>query len=594
MRLNRWLGLGIAVALLIITVVLTGLLRNGEDEKAMSMPKQGTAQPVEMQTETPKERPFQISESMVHVQVDLSGLDQTLENKFTDLNQWELGMDWLSSALVHSEEYMRTKYPFVKRVQLMSATGGSKDRDLFINPLDREQLTDYDFSRLGTAVQHILRQGLTPSIVTGNVPLKYSSDALIGGFGVNVRPPDDFDVYYNYIKALADYMVDRFGLEEVRTWTWRALVEYENVDWFNAGDTESTKEAYFKLYDYTVAALESVVGSEHLYIGAHSMTNAEGYWDEREFIDHVAFGTNYYTGQQGTQLDFLTFSYYDLKPGLRSPAPFTLESNLNLLRERAIENGLTDLEYGVDEGRIASGPDNKELFPRTVASSYQSAYDAKLFKQMHDIDLDYFANWYLNTERLWEGVTGVDPVGTHLANLVYRMEGAQRVAVSASKPITLVSNEVDGIGAYHTSTGTAQLLLYNFNEDPEAGVSEQIAITFDNLEAVQGDTVTVKQWIIDDEHANYWPKWLAYLEEQGVVEGDFGGWSSHSWTISSIASQKIQKYWYDHVEEFRELSKLEATETAAEIRDNKLVLSQVLAPQGVIFYEISGVKQLDS
>lgn len=574
MRRHQWIGLGI-VAVLLLVAGAAGIYLNGEDKETM-----------ETTEETPKEE----LENTVIVKVNLSELDQTLENKFTDLNQWDLAMDWLSSALAQPEDYMRVNYPFVKRVQLMAATGGSESRDLFLNPLDREHLTDYDFMRLGTAVKHILRQGLKPSIVTGNVPIKYSSDPFIGGFGVNVRPPDDYDVYYQYIKALAEYMVNRFGLEEVRTWTWRALVEYENVDWFNAGDPQSTKEAYFKLYDYTVAALEEVVGADHLYIGAHSMTNAEGYWDEREFIDHVAFGTNYYTGKQGTQLDFLTFSYYDLKPGLRSPSPFTLESNLRLLRDRAVENGLTDLEYGVDEGRIASGPDNKELFPRSVASSYQSAYDAKLFKQMHDINLNYVAEWYLNTERVWKGITGVDPVGTHLANLTYRMEGASRASVHTSESVTLESNEVDGIGAYHQDSQTAQLLLYNFNEDPEAKSGERVTVIFDHVEAMQDGIVTVKQWIIDDEHSNYWPKWQAYLEEQGVVEGDFGGWSSHSWTIGSIANKKIQQYWYDNLDEYRELSKLISTETTVEIKDNKLVLSQVLAPQGVVFYEIIGIK----
>ncbi|WP_372630978.1 hypothetical protein [Cohnella sp.] len=587
MRHKRRIVLGGVAALLIIAAALAGILWNGEDKRPMKTLRETST---ETSSATSTETRSQAPENSVSVQVNLAELDQTIENKFSDLSQWELGMDWLSSAFAQSEDYMRTKYPFVKRVQLMSATGGSEVRDLFLSPLDREQLTDYNFSRLGTAVKHILRQGLKPSIVTGNVPLKYSSDPHIGGFGVNVRPPDDYEVYYDYIKALAQYLADRFGLDEVRSWTWRALVEYENVDWFNAGDPESTKEAYFKLYDYTVAALEEVIGAEHLYIGAHSMTNAEGYWDERDFIDHIAFGTNYYTGQTGTQLDFLTYSYYDMKPGLRSPSPFTLESNLNLLRERALKNGLTDLEYGVDEGRIASGPDNKELFPRSVASSYQSAYDAKLFKQMHDIDLDYFANWYLNTERLWEGITGVDPVGTHLANLAYRMEGGRRAKVHASAPVSLASNEVDGIGAYHDNSGTAQLLLYNFNEDPEAGIGEPVTVTFDRVEAVQGNAVTIKQWMIDDGHANYWPTWRIHLEEHGISEGDFGSWSNHSWTIGSVANERIRKLWYDNVNEYRKLAKLEPTETTAEIKDNKLVLTQALAPQGVVFYEISGIR----
>lgn len=580
---NKWIWLVIAVAALFITAVLVGILRNGGDEGEMGTPEQTAGAPMEAQNNEPK--------NTVSIKVNLSELGQTMENKFSDINQWDLSMDWLSKkASEQPEDYMKENYPFVKRVQLMTATGGLESRDLFLNPSDRTKLDDYDFSPLGTAVNNILRQGLTPYIVIGNVPLKYSSKPYIGGFGVNVRPPDDYDVYFKYITALAEYMVDRFGLEEVRTWTWRALVEYENKDWFNTGDPRTTKEAYFKLYDYTVAALEKVIGAEYLYIGAHSMTNAEGLWDEREFIDHVAFGTNYCTGKKGTQIDFLAFSYYDIKPGYRSPSPFTVESNLRLLRDRAVKNGLTDLKYGVDEGRIASGSDNKELFTRTVASSYQSAYDAKLYKQMHDINLDYFSTWYLNTERIWGGAIGIDPVGTHLANLAYRMVGAARASVQASEPVSLASDEVDGVAAYHQNSQTAQLLLYNFNENPESKSSEPVTVTFDNVEALQDGTVKVRQWIVDDEHANYWPKWEAYLKKHEVIEGDFGGWSSGSWTVTSIANQKILQYWYTNLEEYHELSKLKSEETTVKIKDNKLVLSQELASQGVVFYEITGIK----
>ncbi|WP_185602125.1 GH39 family glycosyl hydrolase [Paenibacillus sp. 598K] len=588
---RRRAGWSLAAALA-SAAVLTALWLNGGDGGEMT-----TKQPDTLTGTAPDDSPsgtgaMQAGEDSVAVTVDLSRTGPLLTNKFSDLSQWELGMDWLSEALAQSEDYMRTRYPFVRRVQLMSASGGSETRDLFVNPLDRQTLDDYDFSRLGTAVKHILRQGLKPSIATGNVPLKYSAEPTIGGFGVNVRPPDDDEVYYRYIRALAQYMVDRFGLDEVRTWTWRALVEYENVDWFDAGDPESTKQAYFKLYDYTVAALEEVIGAEHLHVGAHSMTNGPGYWDEREFIDHVAHGTNYYTGQTGTQLDFLSFSYYDVMPGQRSPEPYTLAANLELLRERALQNGLTELQYGVDEGRIASGPDSKELFPRSVATSYQSAYDARLFKEMHDIGLDYFAKWYVNTERVWSGVDGIDPVGTHLANLAYRMTGGKRVAVEAAEPVALSTNEVDGIAAYDEAARTARLLLYNFNEAPDGGAAEAVAIGFDRVRAA-GDTVKVTQWIIDDEHANYWPQWQADLEAHGVAEDDFGSWSSHSWTIGSVASPRIQKLWYDRIEQYRALSRLEPLETTAIVEDGQLRLTARLAPQAVVLYEIEGIEPLD-
>ena len=584
---NKWIWTGIGAAVLVIAAVVAMILHSEAGKGEMRMSDKGNTEAIGTAGQSINTEP----KNTVSINVKLSELGQTMENKFSDINQWDMAMDWTTEkASGQPENYMREKYPFVKRVQLMTATGGHQTRDLLLDPSDRKKMDDYSFTRLGTAIDNIIRQGLTPYIVIGNVPLKYSSEPYIGGFGVNVRPPDDYKVYFKYVKALGEYLVERFGLEEVRNWTWRALVEYENVDWFNAGDPVTTKEAYFKLYDYTVAALEEVVGAEHLYIGAHSMTNAEGFWDEREFIDHVASGTNYYTGKKGTQLDFLTFSYYDTKPGVRAPAPYTVASDLSLLRDRAVKNGLTDLKYGVDEGRIACGQDDKELYPRTVASSYQSAYDAKLYKEMHDINLDYFSTWYLNTECIWGEAIGIDPVGTHLANLSYRMEGGARASVQASKPVSADSDEVDGIAAYHQDSQKAQLLLYNFNEDPALASGEAVAVTFDKVEALRDGSVKVKKWIIDDDHANYWPKWEEDMKKRGISADDFGKWSADSWTISGVARQKVQDYWYANIMKYRDLSMLKMEEVTVEIKDGKLVLTEELAPQGVVFYEITGLK----
>lgn len=46
----------------------------------------------------------------------------------------------------------------------------------------------------------------------------------MGVFGVNVRPPFNYDAYYNYIKALAGTLVSEFGINEVKTWSWVCLL----------------------------------------------------------------------------------------------------------------------------------------------------------------------------------------------------------------------------------------------------------------------------------------------------------------------------------------------------------------------------------
>ena len=143
----------------------------------------------------------------------------------------------------------------------MQATGSSPDRDLFKDPLDRTVLDDYD-SVPSDAYALVLSLGANAHIKF-SVPTKYSSEPIAGDFQTNVLPPDDYEVYGAYVHALARALVDRFGRDEVRQWRFGVLTEYENRGWFRArsGEPVESREAYFKLYDYTAEALTSEIGS---------------------------------------------------------------------------------------------------------------------------------------------------------------------------------------------------------------------------------------------------------------------------------------------------------------------------------------------
>ena len=95
----------------------------------------------------------------------------------------------------------------------MTATGGNANRDLLRDPGDRSVMDDYQFDELIAALGNVVRQGLKPMIKTGAVPLKYTTKPVIQNFGVNVCPPDDYNVYYDYINSLAERIVDEFGIE---------------------------------------------------------------------------------------------------------------------------------------------------------------------------------------------------------------------------------------------------------------------------------------------------------------------------------------------------------------------------------------------
>ncbi len=519
------------------------------------------------------------------ISTDLTQQGTTINNKWSTMNAWNLNDRWTGVADTQPTNYFSANYPFIQRIQLMTATGGSSDRDLFVDP--NNPSAGYDFSHLVHAAQNILNQGLKPYIVTGNVPLSMSTSPSIGGFGVNVRPPSDYGAYYTYIKACADALVSRFGLAQVSTWSWGVLTEYNNFDWFYDGNSAATTEqAYFKLYDYTVAALQASLGASNLTIGAHACTQC-GSWNPLDFVDHVASGTNYYTGRTGTQINFLNDSYYDGSPS--NAALGGLNDAVNSLRNRALADGLTQLTFGIDEGRLLNGPDGKGLASRAVGESFQGSYDALLFKKMVDNNISGYSRWSLNSNDVWG--PAVNEVATNTALLTYKMVGDHSLAVTTTGSPANSSDIVDGTTSYNSSSNTVHVLAFNHNASDTATASETPSITINNIAPVSGSTVTVTQWTVDDTHAQWWPTWQSDAAARGIPDSHYPSWSKYSSDVqSALTDPSDLAYFQSRIPAYQSLATLTSTTVNMTPAGNSLTLTPTLAHHAVTFYEITNAQ----
>jgi len=175
--------------------------------------------------------------------------EDTLPNVVNNVNVWSIEGNPFKDAKINKDNNI---FEFVEYVQFMQCSGGTIERDLFKDPLNKEVLDDYDFTRLLDNCRGVVNLGAKPMLKLGSVPLKYSEKATTEhGFGINPYPPDDYNVYYNYINALATALVNEFGREEVLTWRFGVMTEFENGDWFiaNDGKPQSAFKEYCKLYD---------------------------------------------------------------------------------------------------------------------------------------------------------------------------------------------------------------------------------------------------------------------------------------------------------------------------------------------------------
>ena len=513
------------------------------------------------------------------IKVDATQRGVVLPNIVSNVNVWDMG------SLYHSPQKNTEAnvFEFVHYVQFMQCSGGNVGRDLFQSPEDRSTLTDYKFDNLIRNCRGVLAMGAKPHLKLGSVPLKLTTNPAYGVFGTNIYPPDDYHQYYAYIKAIAESLVEEFGLQEVRQWHFGCMTEYENHDWFKAlsGQGDDSFVAFCKLYDFTVQALVDVLG-EDIYVGAHSMSVTEGGWDESKFIEHVASGTNYANGGKGTKISYLAASFYDYSPG-RFSNGHDLPGTIKVLRDAANAAGLKNLKYGIDEGRILvglrKGSQSQDLYNRTTGYTWQAAYDARLYKQGIDCGLDYFSSWnFLSGGNLY----GYPTISYHVASQLSKFAGMCRANTTTDLCLS-DDSEIDCLAS--TDGKTVRTMVYNFKNDLDA--RSRVNYTMQIKTPFHSKKAQVIRYLVNDD-CNYFDEWLSDCEAMGITSEDFA-WSPDDPLLDSPitlhSESGIGKY-KTLRSKYEECSRLKPVIDVVNVKKGVITLEESLDVHNVLFLEI--------
>lgn len=154
------------------------------------------------------------------------------------------------------------------------------DDEVGIYGEDQQGKPEFNFSYMDQIYDGLLARGVRPYVEIGFMPYKLAAHDSIQAFWYkpNVSPPKDYAIWDEMIKAFAQHLVDRYGIDEVSKWYFEVWNE-PNID-FWAG--EPKQATYFELYDHTARALKQV--SERLRVGGPS--TAAAHWVP-EFLEHV-------------------------------------------------------------------------------------------------------------------------------------------------------------------------------------------------------------------------------------------------------------------------------------------------------------------
>lgn len=369
------------------------------------------------------------------------------------------------------------------------------------NPAEGQSALRYSFFNIDSIFDFLLKIGMKPFIELGFMPSELASGTQsCFYYKANVTPPADYNAWEALIKALTEHLVDRYGLEEVRTWFFEVWNE-PNLSYFWGG----SQEDYFRLYEHSARAIKSV--DNQLRVGGPA-TSVNSWIPEM-----LAFCRN-----AGVPIDFVSTHHYPTDDPLWN-TNMTLEefakdfAHETGIYERGVLRKMTarsrrqagDLPlYYTEWNTSAMIPDDihdeaysAALVAKTIADNdglvegYSFWTFSDLFEEPGQYSTPFHGGFGLQT------IHGIPKPTYRIFEMLHAL-GDQRITVSGGE----VGASVEVLAVRDGATLT--MMAYNHNI-PEADIkTEAVSIA---LKGVSPHTpVSIAR--VDHENANPKQKWI--------------------------------------------------------------------------------------
>ncbi len=400
-------------------------------------------------------------------------------------------------------------------------------------------------------------------------------------------PPKDYQKWYDLIFHLITHLKDRYGKKELEGWYFEMWNEPDIFYW------HGTTEEFCKLYDFTEAAVHAAMPTARFggpaTCGGMKVTDRCSIFLDN-FLKHIKYEKNYYTGEVGTRIDFTTFHTkgggYRFDTLAQKQIPSVKQLLLNVETQCSIikKYGYDRLECVLSEadpdGWAAGGRydnfnlnfRNTEYYASYIMSSYKNLYD---LAEKLEMDIRPLAWAFMfEAERCFEGTRtfstqGIDKAVFNLFKF-FSMMGNQKVSLSTSRDLdpmkfTDLNGYNDGpeVDGWATMNGpdTMQVLLYCHHDDWDIKQTFDIEMRLENLPF--DGAVLVEHYRIDNNHSNAYSEWVRQGKPNYPTEGQ---------RKAIVARSGLEYY--------------EAPERVL-IHDGKLLRSFELPTHGISFLKLS-------
>lgn len=356
----------------------------------------------------------------------------------------------------------------------------------------------YNFSYIDQIYDGLLARHVRPYVELSFMPKKMAADPnKLHPFWYHpvVSPPKSYDEWDAMIRAFAQHLVSRYGIDEVSKWKFEVWNE-PNLDFWGG---EPKQPTYFELYDHTARAIKSV--SPRLEVGGPS--TAQAAW-VTPFLAHVK--------EANVPIDFVSTHVY-----ANDTAHDVFGTDEQIPRDEMVYRAVKKVH-----DQIASSP-----FPNLPLIF--SEYNASYANEPNVTDTDYMGPWLANTIRQCDGLIG--NMAYWSFSDVFEEQGVVRTPFYGGFGLVAADNipkpslnafralhklgtrrihlESDSVLATAGSNGDLALAVWDYappdGTGPRytmpkgpAGPPKMFTLAFEHVPA----NASVEIWRVDDDHGN--------------------------------------------------------------------------------------------
>lgn len=398
----------------------------------------------------------------------------------------------------------------------------------------------YNFTLLDQIFDAYKAAGVRPMVELGFMPrdlasgpdpyqVRYPANTISGSSN---SPPKDYVAWGELVRKVTEHLVERYGREQASTWYWEVWNEPDIGYW------HGTPQEYYKLYDYSVAAIRKALPDAK--VGGPASTGPASDKAVRfldDFLKHCAEDRSLVDGKP-IPLDFISFhpkghptvvdgnvrmglanELNAIGSGFRTVARYPQFQRLPIILSEADPEGCAACSAKVNP---ANNYRNGPLYPVYTAAAMKALFD---LQDRYKVNLMAMLSWSFEFEgrEYFEGFRSLATNGIDKPVLnVFRMAGllsGERVAVTSTGEVSLdamlqsgvlQSPDIDAL-ATRTDTATgheAAVLLWNYHDDDLPASASPVQITITGIPSGV-HRVLLEHFRIDQDHSNSYTAWKA-------------------------------------------------------------------------------------